>query len=84
MPKELLTGTLDEQCEFLYNLAMEKMQAGNYTGAAHALKEIVEHKPNFRDAAELLEEAKTAQVRTTFSWTDGAGRFGSVCCTWHR
>jgi hypothetical protein len=58
MPKQLLTGTLDEQCEFLYALAQEKMQQGNFTGAVHALKEIVKHNPNFRDAGAVLVEAK--------------------------
>jgi hypothetical protein len=58
MPKQLLTGTLDEQCEFLYDLALQKMQQGNYTGAVHALKEIVKHKPEFRDAGVVLAEAK--------------------------
>jgi hypothetical protein len=58
MPKQLLTGTLDEQCDFLYNLASEKMQQGNFTGAVHALKEIVKYNPGFRDADELLAEAK--------------------------
>ena len=37
MPKQKLTGTLDEQCEFLYGLAITKMAEGNYTGAKHAL-----------------------------------------------
>lgn len=58
MPKQLLTGTLDEQCEFLYNLAVEKMKEGNFTGAVHALKEIVKYNPGFRDAKVLLDEAK--------------------------
>jgi hypothetical protein len=58
MPKQVLTGTLEEQCEFLYNLAQEKMAQGNYTGAVHALKEIVKHAPDFRDASQLLAEAK--------------------------
>lgn len=58
MPKQLLTGTLDEQCDFLYNLASEKMEQGNFTGAVHALKEIVKYNPNFRDANERLAEAK--------------------------
>lgn len=61
MPKQLLTGSLDEQCEFLYTLAVAKMQEGNYTGAAHALKEIVKYQPDFRDAAALLAEAKRRQ-----------------------
>jgi hypothetical protein len=58
MPKQLLTGTLDEQCEFLYDLALEKMAQGNFTGATHALKEIVKHNPDFRDASAQLAEAK--------------------------
>ena len=58
MPKQLLTGTLEEQCAFLYNLAQEKMAQGNYTGAVHALQEILKYAPDNRDAAELLHEAK--------------------------
>jgi hypothetical protein len=58
MPKQLLTGTLDEQCAFLYDLAQQKMTQGNYTGAAHALQEIVKYAPGYRDAAELLGDVK--------------------------
>lgn len=58
MPKQLLTGTLDEQCEFLYDLALEKMKEGNFTGAIHALQEIVKYNPGFRDAKALLTDAK--------------------------
>lgn len=66
MPNQTLTGTLEEQCEFLYNLAVEKMGQGNYTGAVHALKEIVKHKPDYRDAAQLLVEAKERKSEQTF------------------
>ena len=58
MKKQKLTRTLEEQCEFLYRLAEEKMAEGNYTGAAHALKEVVRHLPSFRNAAELLQIAQ--------------------------
>ena len=58
MPKQELSGSLEEQCEFLYQLAVDKMAQGNFTGAAHALKEIVKYKPDFRDAADLLVEAR--------------------------
>jgi hypothetical protein len=34
------------------------MQQGNYTGAVHALEEIVKYAPGYRDAAALLQEAK--------------------------
>lgn len=66
MPKQVLTGTLDEQCEFLYNLALEKIEQGNYTGAAHVLKEIVKYKPDYRDAAQLLAEVKARKSEQTF------------------
>ncbi len=58
MPKQLLTGSLEEQCAFLYQMAHEKMQIGNYTGAIHALQEIVEHAPDYEDASTLLSVAK--------------------------
>ncbi|MCB9139251.1 MAG: hypothetical protein H6642_12970 [Caldilineaceae bacterium] len=58
MPKQTLSGTIDEQCEFLYGLAIEKMGQGNFTGAAHVLKEVVKYRPDFQDAAALLDEAK--------------------------
>jgi hypothetical protein len=66
MPKQMLTGSLDEQCAFLYDLAVTKMGEGNYTGAAHALKEIVKYNPGYRDAAQLLAEAK--QRKSAQSW----------------
>jgi hypothetical protein len=63
MPKELLSGTLEEQCAFLYKLAQEKMQVGNYTGAVHALQEIVRHAPDYEDAAELLTLARARKTQ---------------------
>ena len=66
MPKQKLTGTLDEQCQFLYDAALEKMAVGNYTGAKHALQEIVKHRPDFRDAAQLLEDVKRRKASQTF------------------
>ncbi len=58
MAKKLLTGTLEEQCSFLYELAEEKMASGNYTGAVYALKEIVKYRPDYQDAARLLKIAR--------------------------
>jgi hypothetical protein len=75
MPKQLLVGTLEEQCEFLYNLAQEKMAQGNFTGAAYALAEVVKHRPDFRDAQALLAEArarKSAQRRLLIAGILGA------------
>ncbi len=73
MPKQTLTGTLDEQCEFLYTLAQEKIGQGNYTGAVHALQEIVKHKPDFPNAAQLLAEAKVRKSEQTFLLLMAAG-----------
>ena len=42
------------------------MQQGNYTGAVHLLKEIVKHKPEYRDAAKLLQTAKAQKAEQTF------------------
>jgi hypothetical protein len=66
MPKQKLTGTLEQQCEFLYGLAITKMAEGNYTGAKHALEEIVKHKPDFRDAQVLLEQVRRQKSDQTF------------------
>ncbi len=66
MPREMLSGTLDEQCEFLYNLGRQKMDQGNYTGAAHAFGEIVKYAPDYLDAADLLETAKLRKSEQRF------------------
>jgi len=66
MPKQKLTGTLEQHCEFLYGLAITKIAQGNYTGAKHALEEIVKHKPDFRDAQELLAEVSRKKSDQTF------------------
>ena len=66
MPKQKLTGTLEQQCEFLYGLAITKIAQGNYTGAKHALEEIVKHKPDFRDAQQLLQEVSRKKSDQTF------------------
>ena len=65
MAKKHLTGTLEEQCSFLYELAQEKMASGNYTGAVYALKEIVKYQPEYEGAAQLLAEARHKKKRQT-------------------
>ena len=65
MPKQLLTGALEEQCDFLYALAQEKMSEGNYTGAYHALKEVVKHAPQREEAVALLAVAKQRKSEQT-------------------
>lgn len=64
--KKQLTGTVEEQCGFLYRLSQEKMASGNYTGAVYALKEIVKHIPDYGDAADLLELARRQKKAQTF------------------
>lgn len=64
--KKQLTGTLEEQCSFLYQLAQEKMASGNYTGAVYALKEIIKYKPDYGDAAQLLAKARLHKKAQTF------------------
>jgi hypothetical protein len=66
MPKQKLTGTLDEQCEFLYGLAITKIAQGNYTGATHALQEIVKYNPDYRDAKPLLAKVSAQKSDQTF------------------
>jgi hypothetical protein len=63
MARQELQGTLEEQCEFLYGLAVEKMQAGNFSGAVYALKELHRHNPGYRDVARLLTEVKIRKTR---------------------
>ena len=66
MPKEQLTGTLEEQCDFLYDLAMQKTQDGNFTGAAHVLQEIVKHNPDYKDVVVLLDEVQRRKAEQRF------------------
>jgi len=73
MPKQTLSGTLDEQCDFLFDLAQQKIAQGNFTGAVHALKEIVKHNPAFPDAKGLLVEAKKRQSEQRFLLFCGLG-----------
>ena len=66
MPKQMLSGSLDEQCDFLYDLGVEKLAQGNYTGAVHAFREIVRYAPNFRDTEELLAIAQQRKAEQRF------------------
>ncbi len=66
MPKQMLSGTLDEQCEFLYNLALDKMEQGSYTGAIRALQEIVRYAaglPGLRRSCYRVAENAKAESR---------------------
>jgi hypothetical protein len=81
MPKQLLTGTLEEQCDFLFEMAQEKMSVGNYTGAYHALKEVVKYAPERKEAVALLAQAKerkSEQSRLLFLSLCGAILFVGI------
>ncbi len=65
MSKQLLTGTLDEQCDYLIQVAQEKMNEGNFTGAYHALKEVVKHAPDRAEAVVLMAFAKERKSEQT-------------------
>ena len=81
MAKQILSGTIEEQCDFLYDLTLEKMEQGNFTGATHLLKEIVKHNPDYRDAAALLIEVKrhkSQQLTRLFSAIGVASLFVGI------
>ena len=65
MAKKQLSGSVEEQCDFLYQLAQEKREAGNYTGALYALKEIVKHRPDYQDAAQILVSVRQQKKAQT-------------------
>lgn len=62
MVKKLLQGPREEQCEFLYDLGVEKMQSGNFAGAYYAFKEVARHNPGFQDVQLLLAEVKARKA----------------------
>lgn len=79
MPRKLLTGTLEEQCAFLYNVAEEKLAAGNYTGAIHAAKEILAHAPTYPGAQALMEKARRGKrEQQLLLWGSFAGAIVAI------
>ncbi len=58
MVKKLLDGTVEEQCEFLYELGIEKMKTGNYAGALYAFKEVAKHDAEYLEVSVLLATAR--------------------------
>jgi len=84
MRKQALSGTLDEQCDFLYEIALDKMKDGNYTGAYHALKEVVEHRPDDSAALEALALAtfKKKEQRGLLLWSISGGAIFLGIGTW--
>lgn len=58
MARKMLQGSLESQCAFLYDLALDKMKTGNFAGALYALQEVARHNPEYRDVAALVEELR--------------------------
>ncbi len=65
MVKKLLAGTVEEQCEFLYELGIEKMKSGNFTGAVYVLKEVAKHDSAYREVSVLLATARERKNEQT-------------------
>lgn len=83
MPRQTLTGTLEEQCAFLFSLAQEKASAGNYAGARHALKEILKYRPDYPGAQELMAQvvAGGRQQRLLLWFSLGGASLGVILGT---
>ncbi len=67
MPKQQLSGTLDEQLATLYEMAQQRLAEGKYSGAVHFAKQIIKADPNYRDIQEILRKAQRAKSEQT--WT---------------
>ncbi len=67
MPRQELTGTLDEQLATVYDMVQERMAQGKYSGAVHYAKEIIKVDPNYQDIQELLHQAEQAKRKQR--WT---------------
>ena len=61
MPKQQLSGPLDEQLATVYEVVQQRLEEGKYSGAVHYAKEIIKVDPNFRDIQEILRQAKRKQ-----------------------
>lgn len=59
--KIALQGTVEEQAQQLYDLAVEAMEEGRYTAAHRYFQEIERASPGFRDVPERLGEVRRAK-----------------------
>ncbi|RME84219.1 MAG: hypothetical protein D6775_06035 [Caldilineae bacterium] len=66
MPRQQLSGTLEEQLATVYELVRERMATGRYSGAVHYAKEIIKVDPNYRDIQEILKQAEKAKREQRF------------------
>lgn len=61
MARQQLQGTVEEQAAQLYDMAVEAMQEGRYSGAYRYFLEIERALPGFRDVPEQLKKARQAR-----------------------
>lgn len=69
MPKQQLTGALDEQLATVYDMVEERMSQGKYSGAVHYAKEIVKVDPHYRDIQDILGRAQRAKREQSLTLT---------------
>ncbi len=64
--RKLLNGTVDEQAAHLYEMAVEAMAEGRYSGAYRYLAEIERAVPGYRDVPALLATVRRAKQEQRF------------------
>ncbi len=67
MPKQQLSGTLEEQKAAVYEIVQQRMAEGKYSGAVHYAKEIIKADPNYRDIQQILQQAQQAKRQQTLT-----------------
>lgn len=67
MPKQQLSGTLEEQMAALYEIVEQRMAEGKYSGAVHYANEIIKVDPNYRDIQHTLQKARHAKRQQTLT-----------------
>ena len=59
--KQFLQGSVEEQAQQLYDMALEAMEEGRYTAAYRDFEEIERALPGFKDVPERLAQARKAK-----------------------
>lgn len=67
MPKQQLSGTLEEQKAAVYEIVQQRMAEGKYSGAVHYAKEIIKADPDYRDIQQVLQQARQAKRQQTLT-----------------
>lgn len=67
MPRQPLSGPLEEQLAAMYQIVLDRMREGKYGGAVHYAREIIKFAPDYRDIQDLLRRAQVAQRRQSLT-----------------